>query len=96
MDQDGRVEGDASRLPRRNHEMAAPREAAGKTAEIDLPSIFWGPGVVWKLTLAVDGKTLEFPISRRNAGILLRSIGAAFEQEYRPQELTDHFDRCAV
>ena len=64
--------------------------------EVDWPCVYWQPNGVWKLVLVVDGGTKEYQISKRNVGILLRSIGSAYEREDRPQELVEHDERCAI
>lgn len=64
--------------------------------EIDWPKIFWADGDKWIFTFVENGKAREAVISKRNVGILAKSIGDAMEREYRPVELVAWQKKIAV
>jgi hypothetical protein len=63
---------------------------------IEWPMIFPGDNATYKFSFVENGRARELVMSKRDLGILLRSIGGVMERENRPVELVEHDLRCAV
>lgn len=64
--------------------------------EIDWPKVFWQDGDNWIFSYVEAGRAKQVSISRRNAAILAKSIGDAFEREFRDPKLVEWDQRVAV
>jgi hypothetical protein len=54
---------------------------------IEWPMVFYTGKDMMTFSFVENGKARELAISKRDVGILLRSIGGSMEREYRPDEL---------
>jgi hypothetical protein len=64
--------------------------------EIDFPKVYWQEGDNWILSYVEAGRAKQFSISKRNAAILAKSLGDAFEREFRDKKLVEWERRVAV
>jgi hypothetical protein len=63
---------------------------------IDWPKVYWADGDDWVFSWVEAGRAKQVSISKRNAAILAKSIGDAFEREYRDASLIEWDKRVAV
>ena len=64
--------------------------------EIDFPKVYWQDGDNWIFSYVEAGRARQFSVSKRNVGILARSIGDAMEREFRDKKLVEWDQRVAV
>ena len=64
--------------------------------EIDWPKVYWAEGDKWVFSCVEAGRAKQYSISKRNVGILAKSIGDAMEREYRPAALVEWERKVAV
>ena len=64
--------------------------------DVDFPKVYWQDGDNWILSFVEAGRARQFSISKRNVGILAKSIGDAMEREYRPAALVEWERKVAV
>lgn len=64
--------------------------------EIDWPKVYFAEGDKWIFSCVEAGRAKQFSISKRNVGILAKSIGDAMEREFRDKKLIEWERRVAV
>ena len=64
--------------------------------EIDFPKVYWQEGDGWILSYVEAGRARQFSISKRNVGILAKSIGDAMEREFRDKKLIEWEHKVAI
>jgi hypothetical protein len=64
--------------------------------EIDFPKVYWQDGDNWIFSYVEAGRAKQFSVSKRNVGILARSIGDAMEREYRDPKMVEWDRRVAI
>lgn len=64
--------------------------------EIDWPKVYWQEGDKWVFSYVEGGRAKQMTISKRNVGILAKSIGDAMEREYRGPELVAWHHKVAI
>jgi hypothetical protein len=64
--------------------------------EIEWPKVYWQDGDAWIFSYVEAGRAKQISISRRNVGILAKSIGEAMEREYRDPKLAEWDRRVAI
>lgn len=63
---------------------------------IDWPKVYWQDGDEWIFSYVEAGKAKQVLISKRNAAILAKSLGDAFEREFRDGRLVEWQHRVAI
>ena len=64
--------------------------------DIIFPRVYFTRDGEWKFCAVVNSKSVEYTITEYEAMGLAESILRASKQKYKPAELVEHGERCAI